>query len=101
MQGAADCHMCWRCSDYRGAIQLTPRSPEAEIVHVATGDGWPTALIAFVLMGLAVGAFLWRARPWLFALIQAETTWLATHEIDLQVAPHAPRVLLSHYPADT
>lgn len=60
MKGAGDCHMCGRCSDYRGAVHLTPRSPEAEVVHVAAGDGWQTTLIVFGLMGLAVGAFLKR-----------------------------------------
>ena len=34
MQGAGECHMCGRCSDYRGAITLSPRSPEAEIVEI-------------------------------------------------------------------
>lgn len=43
MKGAGDCHMCGRCSGYRGAIALTPRSPEQEIVNVAHGDGWQTA----------------------------------------------------------
>ena len=44
MEGAAECHMCGRCSDYRGAIALEARSPEAEIVGVAPGNGWETAL---------------------------------------------------------
>jgi polyferredoxin len=33
MRGGADCHMCGRCSGFRGAISLSPRSPTHEIVH--------------------------------------------------------------------
>ena len=63
MKGAGDCHVCGRCSGYRGAIALTPRSPEAEIVHVTEGEPWQTALLCFGLMGIAIGAFLWSASP--------------------------------------
>jgi polyferredoxin len=98
MQGASDCHMCGRCSDYRGAIHLTPRSPEDEIVHVAAGDGWQTALIAFGLMGLAVGAFLWSSSPWFVALKQTEATWLVNHDIYWPLAQNAPWFILTHYP---
>lgn len=99
MKGAGDCHMCGRCSDYRGAIHLTPRSPEAEVVHVATGDGWQTALIVFGLMGLAVGAFLWSASPWFVTLKQAAATWLVDHDIYWPLAQNAPWFVLTHYPA--
>lgn len=98
MQGASDCHMCGRCSDYRGAIQLTPRSPEAEIVEVANGDGWQTALIVFGLMGLAVGAFLWSASPWFVTVKQAAATWLVNHDVYWPLEQNAPWFLLTHYP---
>ncbi|MGB3288455.1 MAG: 4Fe-4S binding protein [Burkholderiaceae bacterium] len=98
MQGAADCHMCGRCSDYRGAVHLTPRSPEDEIVRVGNGDGWQTALIAFGLMGLAVGAFLWSSSPWFVYLKQAEATWLVNHDIYWPLAQNAPWFVLTHYP---
>ncbi|TEA78450.1 4Fe-4S binding protein [Allopusillimonas ginsengisoli] len=98
MKGAADCHMCGRCSDYRGAIQLTPRSPETEVVHVETGDHWQTALIVFGLMGLAVGAFLWSASPWFVTLKQAQATWLVEHDIYWPLAQNAPWFILTHYP---
>lgn len=98
MTGAADCHMCGRCSDYRGAIQLTPRSPEAEIVHAASGDGWQTALIVFGLMGLAVGAFLWSASPWFVTVKLAAATWLIEHDTYWPLAQNAPWFLLTHYP---
>jgi len=98
MQGAGDCHMCGRCSGYRGAIALTPRSPEAEIVHVARGDAWQTALIVFGLMGLAVGAFLWSASPWFVAIKQAAAVWLVDHDIYWPLASNAPWFILTHYP---
>lgn len=98
MTGASDCHMCGRCSDYRGAIQLTPRSPEAEIVHTASGDGWQTALIVFGLMGLAVGAFLWSASPWFVTVKQMAATWLVEHDTYWPLAQNAPWFLLTHYP---
>ncbi|MGB3423618.1 MAG: 4Fe-4S binding protein [Castellaniella sp.] len=98
MQGAAECHMCGRCSDYRGAITLTPRSPEAEIVHVADGSGWQTALIVFGLMGLAVGAFLWSASPWFVSIKQAAATWLVGRDIFWPLADNAPWFILTHYP---
>ena len=31
MTGPAECHMCGRCSDLRGAIALAPRAPNSEI----------------------------------------------------------------------
>jgi len=98
MEGAAECHMCGRCSDYRGAIALEPRSPEAEIVGVAPGNGWETALIVFGLMGLAVGAFLWSASPWFVTLKQAIATTLVDHDIYWPLAQNAPWFVLTHYP---
>lgn len=98
MQGAAECHMCGRCSDYRGAITLSPRSPEAEIVHVAEGNGWQTVLIVFGMMGLAVGAFLWSASPWFVTLKQGAATWLVNRDIYWPLTDNAPWFLLTHYP---
>ncbi|WP_323012575.1 4Fe-4S binding protein [Castellaniella sp.] len=98
MQGAAECHMCGRCSDYRGAITLSSRSPEAEIVHVADGSGWQTMLIVFGLMGLAIGAFLWSASPWYVTLKQTMATWLVNHDVYWPLADNAPWFLLTHYP---
>ncbi|TAL87192.1 MAG: 4Fe-4S binding protein [Candidimonas sp.] len=98
MKGSGDCHMCGRCSDYRGAIALTPRSPETEIVDIATGDNWQTALIVFGLMGLAVGAFLWSASPWFVTIKQASATWLVDHNIYWPLAQNAPWFILTHYP---
>ncbi|MCK9516629.1 MAG: 4Fe-4S binding protein [Ottowia sp.] len=98
MQGAAECHMCGRCSDYRGAIALSPRSPEDEIIRVARGSGWQTALIVFGLMGFAVGAFLWSASPWFVSIKQAAATWLVAHDVYWPLADTAPWFILTHYP---
>jgi len=98
MQGAAECHMCGRCSDYRGAITLSPRSPEAEIVHVSGGNAWQTGLIVFGLMGLAPGAFLWSASPWYVSLKQALAAWLVQADIYWPLADTAPWFILTHYP---
>ena len=59
MTGAGACHMCGRCSGYRGAVRLARRSPTHEIVHVAGTEPSldQTVLILFGMMGLAVGAF--------------------------------------------
>ncbi|AOY01132.1 4Fe-4S binding protein [Jeongeupia sp. USM3] len=98
MQGAADCHMCGRCSGHRDAIALTPRSPEAEIVDVAHGDAWQTALLVFGMMGIALGAFLWSASPWLVAAKQWAAEWLIDRDIYWPLNDTAPWWLLTHYP---
>lgn len=98
MKGAGECHMCGRCSDYRGAIALTPRSPEAEIVHLAQGDAWQTALICFGLMGVAIGAFLWSASPWFVTFKQWLATWLIGQDITWPLIDNAPWFILTHYP---
>lgn len=98
MKGAGDCHMCGRCSGYRGAIALTPRSPEQEIVNVAHGDGWQTALICFGLMGVAIGAFLWSASPWFVTFKQWAATWLVERDITWPLIDSAPWFILTHYP---
>ena len=98
MKGAGDCHMCGRCSGYRGAIALTPRSPEEEIVQVADGDPWQTLLICFGMMGVAMGAFLWSASPWYVTLKQAVATWLVERDILWPLMDNAPWFILTHYP---
>ena len=98
MEGAAECHMCGRCSDYRGAITLSPRSPEDEIVYVSGGNAWQTALIVLGLMGLAVGAFLWSASPWYVTIKQTVATWLVDHDLYWPLADQAPWFILTHYP---
>jgi len=101
MQGASACHMCGRCSSYRGAIALSPRSPQHEVVNVAgtRANAWETALILFGLMGVAVGAFHWSASPWLVAAKQYVADTLVEAGVVWPLERAAPWWLLTNYPA--
>nr|WP_199068386.1 4Fe-4S binding protein [Chromobacterium sp. ASV5] len=100
MQGGSGCHMCGRCSDHRGAIALSLRSPSDEVVRVAEkeADGWQTALIVYGLLGVAMGAFHWTASPWFIALKQGAAEWLVDRDILWPLDTEAPWWLLTHYP---
>jgi polyferredoxin len=100
MQGASTCHMCGRCSSYRGAIALAPRSPQHEVVNVAgtRANGWETALILFGLMGVAVGAFHWSASPWFVDAKQATADVLVQAGMVWPLERGAPWWLLTNYP---
>jgi polyferredoxin len=102
MAGASACHMCGRCSGFRGAVGLSLRSPNDEIVHVAgrKSEPWQTALILFGLMGVALGAFHWSASPWFIDVKQWIATWLVEHGILWPLARSAPWWLLTNYPAN-
>lgn len=97
MKGAGDCHMCGRCSQYRGAIALSFRSPEEEIIEIGDGDCWQTILICFGLMGIALGAFLWSASPWYIVLKQWIASWLINHNILWPLENNAPWFILTNY----
>jgi polyferredoxin len=101
MRGASDCHMCGRCSGFRGAISLAPRSPNHEIVHVAgtAAKPWETLLIIFGLMGIAAGAFHWSVSPWYVALKQAVAGGLVDHGVLWPLASQPPWWILTDYPA--
>lgn len=101
MRGGSACHMCGRCSGFRGAIRLARRSPNHEIVHVA-GDSakpWETVLIIFGLMGIAAGAFQWTASPWFIAVKQYCAAWLVEAGWLWPVETSAPWWILTNYPA--
>jgi polyferredoxin len=100
MRGGADCHMCGRCSGFRGAVTLARRSPGHEIVHVAGAEPkpWETALIVFGLMGLATGAFHWASSPLYVAAKQAAAEWLIDRGFMWPVTAQAPWWLLTNYP---
>ncbi|MCI0600994.1 MAG: 4Fe-4S binding protein [Beijerinckiaceae bacterium] len=101
MRGAADCHMCGRCSGFRGAISLAPRSPSHEIVHVAgtAPKPWESLLIIFGLTGIAIGAFHWSVSPWFVALKQAVAGWLADHSVLWPLRLQPPWFFLTDYPS--
>lgn len=100
MRGGSDCHMCGRCSGFRGAIRLARRSPNHEIVHVAgqTAKPWETVLIVFGLMGLALGAFQWSVSPWFVAAKQWAATRLAEAGVLWPLDATAPWWVLTNYP---
>ncbi|AFL52436.1 polyferredoxin [Sinorhizobium fredii] len=100
MRSASDCHMCGRCSGFRGAIRLARRSPAHEIVHVA-GDQpklWETVLIVFGLMGVAVGAFHWSSSPWFNGAKQSAAEWLVERGVLWPLEISAPWWVLTNYP---
>ncbi|HYP58107.1 MAG TPA: 4Fe-4S binding protein [Beijerinckia sp.] len=100
MQGASECHMCGRCSNFRGAISLSARSPAHEIVHVAGAapKPWETVLIVFGLMGVATGAFHWSASPWYIDVKEAMAGWLIDHAIMWPLRLQPPWWILTDYP---
>ena len=101
MRGASECHMCGRCSGFRGAISLAPRAPNHEIVHVAgtAPKPWESVLIVFGVMGIASGAFHWSVSPWFVALKQAVAGWLADHRVLWPLSLQPPWWILTDYPA--
>lgn len=100
MRGSSACHMCGRCSGFRGAIRLARRSPNHEIVHVAGIEPkpWETVLIVLGLIGLAMGAFLWSASPCYVVVKQAVAAWLVERDWSWPLGAVGPWWLLTNYP---
>ncbi|MCJ2112506.1 4Fe-4S binding protein [Methylobacterium sp. E-025] len=100
MRGSGACHMCGRCSGYRGAVRLARRSPNHEIVHVAGDEPSldQTVLILFGMMGLAVGAFQWSSSPWYIDGKQWLATWLIERGVTWPLETSAPWFVLTNYP---
>ncbi|MBS0643413.1 MAG: 4Fe-4S binding protein [Acetobacteraceae bacterium] len=101
MRGAGECHMCGRCSGFRGAVSLELRPPGQEVEQATPerANAWDTALILFGLMGVATGAFLWSSSPWYVEAKQALATWLVEAGIDWPLTQTAPWFVLTNYPA--
>ena len=100
MRGGSECHMCGRCSGFRGAITLQLRSPNEEIVHVSGGAAkpWETVLIVLGLMGIAAGAFHWSSSPWFVDAKQALAEWLIDHGLTALISLQPPWWILTDYP---
>jgi polyferredoxin len=101
MKGASACHMCGRCSGFKGAISLARRSSMQEIVEVAGQEPkpWETVLILFGLMGIAAGAFLWTSSDLYVAVKQRLADWLIAHGGTMLLEPILPWWILTNYPA--
>lgn len=100
MKGGSACHMCGRCSSYRGAVTLARRSPSHEIVYVAGRDPKPveTMLILFGLMGVAAAAFHWAASDVYIGIKQTIAEWLIEHGVMWPLQGLAPWWILTNYP---
>ncbi len=103
MESASACHMCGRCAGERDAVQLAPRSPNAEIVggraeKVEKTDHWAAYLLVFGMLGVALGAFQWSASPWFVAAKQAAAGWLVDHEVWWPLNETGHWWLLTYYP---
>jgi polyferredoxin len=100
MRGAGTCHMCGRCSDFRGAVTLARRSPNHEIVHVA-GDmtnPWQSALILFGMLGVAAAAFHWSSSAIYVAIRQALADRIVDGGLIWPLEPVLPWYVLTNYP---
>ncbi len=100
LNSAAACHACGRCSGHRGAVSLTIRSPNSEILAEAVqGVSRAEALmLLFGVIGIAAGTFQWSASPWYVAAKQAIGGWLVNHDVLWPLGNHAPWWFLTHYP---
>lgn len=98
MSGAANCHMCGRCSGYRNAIALAARHPNREIVQGNNASIWESALLLYGTIGLAMGAFHWSASPWFIALKQAIAAWVVDQGHAWSLGMVAPWWVLTNYP---
>lgn len=99
LRSAAACHACGRCAGHRGAVTLTTRSPNSEVLDPDGIVGrWEIAVLIFGMLGLATGAFQWTASPWFVALKQVLATWLVEHDGVRLLEVYAPWWLLTNYP---
>ncbi|MGQ7246915.1 4Fe-4S binding protein [Halomonas sp. V046] len=103
LDSASDCHMCSRCSGYKGAIALTSRPLGSEVVTPPVArppNVWEFVLIVYGLLGVAVGAFHWSASPWFVTAKQSLAVWLFDHGGGWWVETTTPWWLLTHYDAN-
>jgi hypothetical protein len=101
MKSNTQCHMCGNCSGFRGgAVKLALRSPNHDIVNVAglKAKPWETVLIVFGLLGIAIGAFLWSASPWMVQAKIASASFLIGHGLKDLLHVTLPWWILTDYP---
>lgn len=101
MKSNSNCHMCANCSGFRGgAVKLALRSPNHDIVNVSglKAKPWETVLIVFGLLGIAIGAFLWSASPWMVQAKIASASFLIGHGLKDLLHVTLPWWILTDYP---
>ncbi|OIQ92621.1 putative electron transport protein YccM [mine drainage metagenome] len=106
MESASACHMCGRCAGERGAVQFALRSPSAEIIGKPGApedkpmelDLWSARLLAFGMLGVALGAFQWRASRWFLVAKQAAAGWLIDHQVWWPLNETGHWWLLTYFP---
>jgi polyferredoxin len=100
MKGASACHMCGRCSGYKGAVTLRRRSPMHEVVHVAGLEPkpWESVMILVGLMGIALGAFHWSGSALFVAAKQALAEALVSAGMVWPLETVLPWWILTNYP---
>ena len=101
MKSNSNCHMCANCSGFRGgAVKLALRSPNHDIVNVSglKAKPWETVLIVFGLLGIAIGAFLWSASPWMVQAKIASASFLVGHGLKDLLHVTLPWWILTDYP---
>lgn len=98
MTGGGSCHNCGRCSGHRGAVELAPRLPGAEIASLPEREvsRWDIALLLFGVMGVATGAFQWSASPLFVALKQGAAKLLIERGIMFPMTETLPWWLLTN-----
>lgn len=101
MRSASPCHACGRCSGYRGAVALAPRSFGREILNLTAGETrrWEAILLIFGLIGVASGAFQWSASPWFVTMKISVAGWLIERDWYVLLRDDAPWWVLTHYPS--
>jgi polyferredoxin len=69
LNSAAECHACGRCAGHRDAVSLSLRSPNQELVELASSTTRAHAFVLlFAVLGVSTAAFQWSISPWLLQL---------------------------------
>lgn len=99
LDSMSQCHACGRCSGHREAVELAPRSPNAEILTAKTPALPEVLLLMFGMLGVAIGAFQWTVSPWFVRAKQVAAEWLVERDILWPLDTDTPPWwLLTHQP---